>query len=175
MAKLRAAVCYRRPKRPHTRVSKYRELSYVKGVPGSKIVKFETGVTNGNFTHKIELISKTYLQIRHNALESARIAANRYLEKIVGKDNYHLKIKLYPHQVMRHNPKANFAGADRFQDGMAHPYGKPLGRAAIVKVGQGVLYARVNENYINAAKIALKRAGDKLPCRYKLEITKAGN
>ncbi len=171
MAKLRKACCYRKPKRAYTRVSKYREKSYVKGVPGIKVVKFETGKKNGDFTHIVELKSKNHIQIRHNALESARLAANRYLEKNLGKTNYHFKIKVYPHQVMRHNPKANFAGADRFQDGMKHAFGKALGRAAIVKDGQTILYARVNEDGINVAKTALKRAGDKLPCKCYLEIT----
>ena len=170
MAKLRKACCYRKPKRAYTRVSKYKRQSFVKGVPGIKIVKFEMGKTNGKFSHEIELVSKSHIQIRHNAFESARLAANRYLEKNLGKDNYHFKIKVYPHQVIRHNPRANFAGADRFQDGMKHAFGKALGRAAIVKEKQGILTARVDEANINTAKIALKRAGDKLPCKYRLTV-----
>lgn len=175
MARLRRGACYRTVKRAYTRVSKYRRSSFVKGVPGSKIRKFEMGRTNGEFKYIIELKSRTPIQIRHNALEAARTAGNRHLEKHLGRNNYHYKIKLYPHHVIRHNPMANFAGADRFQSGMKHAFGKALGRAAQVKKDQTILFARVNENGLSTAKDALRRAGNKLPCKWRLEISELKN
>ncbi len=170
MAKLRPAICYRQPKRSYTRISRYREKSFVKGVPGMKIRKFDMGNTKGDYEYMVELITRDSMQIRHNALEAFRMSINRQLEKRLGKNNYHLKIKVYPHQIMRHNPTANFAGADRFSSGMKHCYGKPLGRSAIVKKGQTICYVRANNRDIKDIKASYKIAGQKLPCKYSLEI-----
>jgi len=173
MAKLRSATCYRKSKKPYTRVSKYREKSYVKGVPGSKIKMFDMGDLSGKFSHKLLLKSKEgKVQIRHNALEAARMAANKYLEVNIGRAGYLFKVLIYPHQVMRFNPQANFAGADRFTTGMAHTYGKTLGRAAQVKAGQNLMYVMLNEKNLKKAKEALRRAGNKLPVEWELELVK---
>jgi len=171
MAKLRPAACYRKPKRAYTRVSRYREISYVKGVPGMKVRKFDMGDPSGDFPWTIEIVVRDSLQIRHNALEAFRTSANRNLEKKLGRKNYHLKVKVYPHQIMRHNPTANFAGADRFSSGMKHSFGKPLGRSAIVKKGQVISFARVNaEKDVKAVKEVFKIAVQRLPCKCYIEI-----
>jgi len=170
MAKLRRGACYRKPKRAYTRISRYREVSYVKGVPGMKVRKFDMGDPSAEFEYIIELKTKESLQIRHNALEAFRMSANRGLEKRIGKMNYHFKIKVYPHQIMRHNPTANFAGADRFSSGMKHCYGKPLGRAAIVKKGQVISFVRVNEKDIKSVKESFKVSVQRLPCKCTVEI-----
>jgi len=171
MAKIRPAHCYRYAKRAFTRVSRYREESYVKGVPGSKIRKFDMGKTNGEFELMIGLKSRSNMQIRHNALEAFRANANKNLEIALGKDNYHLKLKVYPHQVMRHNPTANFAGADRFSSGMKHCWGKTLGRAAVIKKGQVFAFAKINTGSLTKAKDSLRIACHKLPCKYSFEVT----
>ncbi|MFH0849525.1 MAG: ribosomal protein L16, partial [Candidatus Bathyarchaeota archaeon] len=69
----------------------YTKRKYMGGVPGSKIVKFTMGNTGREYTHRVELVNIREVQIRHNALESARVAANRVLEKYVGRDNFTLK------------------------------------------------------------------------------------
>ena len=71
---------------------------YMGGIPGSKIVKFTMGNTSKDFTHRVELLNLKHVQIRHNALEAARIAANRVMEKYVGRENFMLKIIPYPHR-----------------------------------------------------------------------------
>ena len=43
MAKPRPARCYRTPGRAYTRTSKYKKQNFIKGIPGSKIVKFVIG------------------------------------------------------------------------------------------------------------------------------------
>jgi len=79
------------------------------GIPGSKIVKFTMGNPNREFTHTIELRNLKEGQIRHNALESARIAANRTLEPL-GRANFFLKIIPFPHQVLREHKRITIKG-----------------------------------------------------------------
>ncbi len=145
----------------------YTRRKYMGGVPGSKIVKFTMGNPTREFGQRVELVNLKDGQIRHNALESARIAANRLLEAQLGRDNFMLKVVPYPHQVLREHKRINVAQADRFQEGMKRAYGKPVGTAARVYRGDALLIAEVDENGVEAAKEALKRASDKfpVPCR----------
>ena len=140
---------------------------YMGGIPGSKIVKFTMGNTSKDFTHRVELVNIKDVQIRHNALESARIAANRVMEKYVGRDDFMLKIIPYPHQIIREHKRVNVAQADRFQEGMKKAYGKPAMVAARIKDKQSIIIAEVDKNNVEYAKTALKRASAKFPspCR----------
>jgi large subunit ribosomal protein L10e len=145
----------------------YTRRKYMGGIPGSKIVKFTMGNTGKDYTHKVELISIKDTQIRHNALESARIAANRVMEKYVGRDDFMLKIIPYPHNIIREHKRVNVAQADRFQEGMKKAYGKPSATAARIKSLQPIIVAEVDDDGVEHAKVALKRAADKFPspCR----------
>jgi large subunit ribosomal protein L10e len=140
---------------------------YMGGIPGSKIVKFTMGNPSKEFTHRVELINIKDVQITHNALESARVAANRIMEKYVGRDDFMLKIIPFPHQVIREHKRVNVAQADRFQEGMKHAYGKPSVTAARIKSMQPIIIAEVNDAGVEYAKIAMKRASAKFPssCR----------
>ena len=144
----------------------YTRRKYMGGIPGSKIVKFTMGNPTREFTYTVELVNLKEGQIRHNALEAARIAANRILEPL-GRENFFLKIIPFPHQVLREHKRINVAQADRFQEGMKRAYGKPVGTAARIRRGKPILIARVDETDIDAAKEALKRASAKfpVPCR----------
>ena len=144
----------------------YTRKKYMGGIPGSKIVKFTMGNPTGNFPYTVELVNLKDGQIRHNALEAARIAANRTLEPL-GRENFFLKIVPYPHQVLREHKRINVAQADRFQEGMKKAYGKPVGVAAQVRRGKPILVAKVAQENVEMAKRALKRASDKfpVPCR----------
>ena len=169
---LRPARCYKKPKRPYTRVSRRRpRKSYVKGVPGSKIVKFEVGDPKAEYAHTLDLVSEEKIQIRHNALESARVNANKYLSLNLGKEVYFLKVLVYPHQVMRENALATGAGADRLQEGMRRSFGKPIGFAAVVKKGQKILTIKVPKGKKTIAMEALRRASHKLPCKCRIYET----
>ena len=164
MATIRPARCYRRIKRPFTRQSRKKpRKSFAKGVPGRKINKFETGDPKKEFSLTVELVAKQSVQIRHNALEAARVTANKYLNKSLGDNEYFLKILVFPHHVMRDNPTATGAGADRFQTGMRKSYGKPIGTAAQVKAGKSVIHVRVDKEKRMVAKEALRRASSKIP------------
>lgn len=169
MARLRKFCAYRRLERPYTRRSKYRKLSYIKTKPSSKIVRFEGGNLKKSFPVRIDLISKGDLQIRHNAIESARLTANRFLEKNVGKQEFRMSIRIYPHHILRENPLASGAGADRMSTGMKMSFGKAIGSAAQVRQGQTLFSVFVEKNKIAEAKKALKRASYKMPTSCRIE------
>jgi large subunit ribosomal protein L10e len=164
MARLRKFVAYRSMERPYTRFSKYKKLSYVRTRPVCKVVRFDVGEVAGTFTHALHLVSKTDLQIRDNSIESARQSGNRLLEKNLGKTGYRFMTRIYPHHVLRENPLASGAGADRLSTGMAHSFGKPIGVAAQVKKGAPLFTVYVNKENVPLARQALKRAGYKMPC-----------
>lgn len=170
MARLRKFCAYRRLDRPYTRKSKYRNLSYIRTSPNIKVVRFEGGNMKREFSSRVDLISKQPLQIRHNAMESARLAANRFLEKRVGKYEFRLSIRMYPHHVLRENPLAAGAGADRMSTGMKRSFGKCIGRAAQIWAGKPVMSVHVEKKNAGAAKRALKRASKKFPGTYAVEV-----
>ena len=150
----------------------YTRKKYAKSSPQPKITKFTMGDTSKKFEYKALLIAQKQVQMRHNALEAARVAANRVLSEKLGND-YLLNIMPYPHVILRENKMIFGAHADRLQDGMRKAFGKSIGTAARVRVNQPVIIADVNENGIEAAKEALKRGGAKLPtpCRIIIEET----
>ncbi|MFH1211516.1 MAG: 50S ribosomal protein L16 [Candidatus Woesearchaeota archaeon] len=172
MAKLRKANAYRNVKRAYTRKSKYRNQSYVKATAHNRIVKFEHGNLSGTFTYCVLLKSKSDIQIRHNALEAARKASNRILETTLGKDDYRLKVRVYPHHILRENPLASGAGADRMSTGMARSFGKAIGLAAQIKKGQPVFEVDVEEKHLSVAKEALRSIKSKLPCPCIVSVQK---
>jgi large subunit ribosomal protein L10e len=149
----------------------YARKEYMGGIPGSKIVKFTMGNPNREFSYTVELRNRKAGQIRHNALEAARVAANRTLEPL-GRDNFFLKIVPFPHQVLREHKRLNVAQADRFQEGMKKAYGKAVGTAARLKTNKIILIAKVDEENIESAKIALKRAKDKFPVPCRIVVKK---
>ena len=61
----------------------------------------------------VHLLSDEYEQISSEALEAARICANKYMVKHCGKDQFHLRIRLHPFHVLRINKMLSCAGADR--------------------------------------------------------------
>jgi large subunit ribosomal protein L10e len=152
----------------------YTRKKYIRGSPSSKIVKFTMGDTSGSYKYQARLIAERAVQIRHNALEAARVATNRVLSEKLG-NSYHLKILPFPHVVLRENKMIFGAHADRLQDGMRNSFGKAIGLAARVKTGQSLIIANVNENGLEVAATALKRGGAKLPTPCRVVIKKLGD
>ncbi|MFH1456123.1 MAG: 50S ribosomal protein L16 [archaeon] len=163
MAGLRAFSCYRNIERAYTRKSKYKRKSYIRTVPTSKIVKFIFGDKIKDFPYRVDLKSKQPLQVRHNAIESARLMIVRRLNPRLGK-NYRLQIRQYPHHVLRENKMITGAGADRMQTGMQKAFGRPVGLAARVKAGTIIFSVYVDKNGVDHAIKAVKDAFVKLPC-----------
>ena len=169
MAKLRPGKCYRKLHRPYTRQSKRNpRKSYVKGVPGSRIAQFEMGQKRDDYDYTLFLVSDQSLQIRHNALEAARIAIVKTVEKAT--KEFFIKLRVFPHHVLRENRLATGAGADRFQQGMRQSFGTPIGTAAQVRKGQKIFEVRVNKDFIDVAKEALNKARQKLPLKYRIVV-----
>jgi large subunit ribosomal protein L10e len=131
------------------------------------------GNTTRDFDYKLELQNLTNKEkkISHNALEAARVAANRFLEERLEPGNFMLKLVPYPHEVIRKHKRINVPQADRFQEGMRLTYGTPIATAARVERGDLIMYAEVDEDGIDVVKVALKRAENKLPvsCRIIVE------
>ena len=106
------------------------------------------------------------------ALEAARIAANKYMVKNAGKETFHLRVRVHPFHVLRINKMLSCAGADRLQQGMRGAFGKPLGTCARVSIGQILMSIRCKE--VNGAKAveAMRRAKFKFPGRQKIIASK---
>ena len=170
MAKIRSFVAYRNLKRPYTRTSKFKAKSYIRMTPNVKVVRFSTGDSTKEFGCTLNLLSKADLNIRDNALESARQTSNKLLESFLGLNGFHLKVRVYPYHVLREHSLAAGAGADRFSSGMAHPFGKPIGVAARIKKGQTIFQVRVDKQNLGVAKQALERASKKLPCACTIQV-----
>jgi large subunit ribosomal protein L10e len=152
----------------------YTRKEFVRGFPQPKITKFTMGDTKSKFEYEARLISLESAQIRHNALEAARVATNRQLmEKLV--NNYQLQVHPFPHTILRENKMIFGAHADRLQDGMRGSFGKPIGTAARVRPGQTIISVRVNANAVDLAKESLRRGSAKLPmpCRIVVEKVQA--
>ena len=149
----------------------YTRKKYIRGSPVSKIVKFTMGDTSSNYKYQARLIAEKAVQIRHNALESARVASNRVLSEKLGKD-YHLKILPYPHVVLRENKMIFGAHADRLQQGMRRSFGKAIGTAARVEPEQTLITVKVKATAVDTAKESLKRGSAKLPIPCKIIVEK---
>jgi large subunit ribosomal protein L10e len=171
MATIRPGRCYSKVnKKPWTRVSKRKpRRSYVKGVPVSKIHQFNMGNQKGDYQEAYHLVAKEVRQLRSNSMEASRVSATKCLSKAFGDKGFFLKVRVYPHHVLRENAMATGAGADRFSDGMRRSFGKPIGQAARVKVGQKILTVKVPAGKEKSARLALKRAGAKLAGGYLIE------
>jgi large subunit ribosomal protein L10e len=148
----------------------YTRREYMGGIPGSKIVQFDMGNLSQEFPVEMNLIVKESCQIRHTALEAARISINRRLLKDVGRMNFHLKLLVFPHHVLRENKQATGAGADRVSEGMRLAFGKAVGTAARVTSGQVIFTTYTTPQYIDKVKVALKSGGHKLPSPSYLTI-----
>ncbi len=162
----------RKPARMYRNISKraYTRREYMGGVPGSKIVQFNMGNQNQSFPMEVSLEVLEACQIRHTALEAARVSINRRLMKAVGRSNFHLKLRVYPHHVLRENKQATGAGADRVSEGMRMAFGKAVGTAARVSRNQKIFTAYTSPQYIEMAKDAIRHGGYKLPSPVRVVI-----
>jgi len=170
MARLRKFSAYRRLERPYTRTSKFKDKAFVRMTPNVLIAKFASGNLKKKYKYTLTLVSKDDLQIRGNAIESARMTSNRLLEKTLSATGFKMKTRIYPHHVLRENPIAAGAGADRFSTGMQKSFGKPMGSAARVKKGQAIFEVGVDKNGLETAMQALNRASKKLPGSCTIEV-----
>ncbi|MFH0817829.1 MAG: 50S ribosomal protein L16 [Candidatus Micrarchaeota archaeon] len=166
-----AKTCRDVGKAPWSRFSKKTpRKSFVKALPHNSLLVFSMGV-GGNYEIRMDLIADYAVQARDNSLESARQAANKYLEKAIP-GAYSLKILVFPHNVIRENKMVSGAGADRIQKGMRQSFGRPTDRAARIAKRQKIFSAFVSEKNAQFVKEAYRRAKGKLPGSFSIVTTK---
>jgi len=165
----RPAKCYRfQNKKP------FIKSRFCRGVPDSKIRIYDVGAKKASvdqFSFVVHLVSGEKEQLSSEALEAGRIACNKYLTKYAGKDGYHIRMRAHPFHVLRINKMLSCAGADRLQTGMRGAYGKPVGTAARVGIGQIIISVRVKPSNGKIAVEALRRSKFKFPGRQKVVLS----
>jgi large subunit ribosomal protein L10e len=166
----RPAKCYR-----YCKNKPFIKSRYCRGVPDSKIRIYDVGNKKAGlmeFPFVAHLVSDEREQLSSNALEAARIAANKMLLKTCGRDGFHMRIRAHPFHVLRINKMLSCAGADRLQTGMRHAYGKPDGVVARVKIGQILISVRSKDANKAGVIEALRRAKFKFPGRQKIVLSR---
>ena len=159
----RPARCYR-----YQKGKPYPKSRYCRGVPDPKIRIYDIGKKRApynEFPCCVHLVSGEKEQISSEALEAARIAANKFMSNKAGKDAFHMRVRIHPWHVLRINKMLSCAGADRLQTGMRGAFGKPYSKCARVKIGDIILSMRVSAANVKLACEALRRAKMKFPGR----------
>jgi len=166
----RPARCYR-----YCKNKPYPKSRFCRGVPDPKIRIYDLGRKKApvdEFPLCVHMISDEYEQLSSEALEAARICANKYLVKFCGKDAFHMRIRIHPYHVIHINKMLSCAGADRLQTGMRGAYGKPLGLVARVQIGQIIMSVRAKEAHQAQCIEAFRRAKFKFPGRQHVLVSK---
>jgi len=166
----RPARCYR-----YCKNKPFPKSRFNRGVPDPKIRIFDLGrkrASVDDFPLCIHLVSNEYEQLSSEALEAARICANKYLVKNAGKESFHLRVRAHPFHVVRINKMLSCAGADRLQTGMRGAWGKPNGTVARVNIGQIIMSVRTRDSTRPLALEAFRRSQYKFPGRQKIIVSK---
>ncbi len=141
--------------------------NYIRAKPHTALIVFKMGVKKDDYDLTLRLNVEQDLQLRSNAIESARQAANKYLEeKIPG--SYYMRIVPFPHAVLREKKMATGAGADRISQGMTLSFGKAAAMAARIYTGQTIFELNTMTENKEFAKTALKRAASHMSGTYKI-------
>jgi len=148
--------------------------NFIKALPHTSLLVFKMGVDKPEYDLKLLLEAETNVQLRSNAIEAARQAANKYLERELP-GNYFMRVLTYPHNVLREKRMATGAGADRISQGMTLAFGKPTAVAARVYKGQAVFEIKIPSEKSKIGYEALRRSRSKLSGMYKVVRQAAGN
>ena len=161
--------CYR-----FVRGHPYPKSKYCRGVPDPRIRIYDIGNRKASCDDMpccVHIVGLERENISSEAMEAARIAINKNLLKLAGKDGFHVRIRLHPFHVLRINKMLSCAGADRLQTGMRGAWGKSYGTCARVKVGQILISGRCKEQHLNGMIKAFKLACYKFAGRQKLVVS----
>ena len=140
----------------------------MKGAPNSKVRQYHMGVDK-RYEIEARFIALQPIQLRDVSLESARQAANKFLEKNLI-TNYYFQIVPYAHLVLREHSALGVAGADRISKGMKLAFGRPKGRMARLWSGDSVFIARIMKKDLPILRKAFERARIKLSGSWKLTL-----
>ena len=144
----------------------YPKSRFNRAVPDPKLRFYDGGLKAAKydqFNACVHLISNEREQIASEALEAARVAANRFLVGKVNKDGFHLRVRKHPWHVLRINKMLTCAGADRLQAGMRQAFGKAYQKACRVKIGDILMSLRVKREHLKHAVDAMNNCKGKLP------------
>jgi large subunit ribosomal protein L10e len=146
----------------------YTRKEYISRMPQVRVSKFKLGKA-GDFEAVFRLTVKKPALITQEALEAARVAANKILETELGEANYVLRLIPYPHIVLREHKMLTMAGADRLSKGMKKAYGKPTTLAAKIEAGKPVIEVFSSLRSESTVKKSLKTASSKIPVETFIE------
>ena len=152
----------------------YIKSRYCRGVPESKIRLYDIGLKDAGveeFPLCVHLVSLEKENYSSEALEAARICANKYLQKMTGKEGFHMRVRVHPFNVLRINKMLSCAGADRLQTGMRGAFGKPTGMVARVDVGDIIFSVRSKEANRQHVIEAFRRAKMKFAGRQAIYVS----
>jgi len=161
----------RKPARMYRKIEGqvYTRQEYMGGIPTCRVTQFDTGNLRTEFPLSLSLGTEEAAQVRDTALEAARVSAVRVLEK-TAPNEFHLKVRRYPHQILREHKMAMGAGADRISDGMRRAFGKAVGHAVRAEIGSELLTVYTTEAHLADAKEALRKASHKLPVPTRVNV-----
>jgi large subunit ribosomal protein L10e len=172
--------CYKTHKRPayQKKRSRSHRKEFVRGGPDSVLRMYDTGNrTRPRDEWELSLGIKIMndVQLSHRTLEAIRTSLNRNLQKTLSKDDYLIRIRPHPWQMIRENKMMAFAGADRLQSGMRNSFGRVTGRAARVHADQVIV--EVFCNFRNKDKVIkfLKTAAYKLGAKNRIVVLRMKN
>ena len=176
MAIRKASAYSKKANRPYTRKSAKKARAYIKTVPFSKIVKFSMGdheaYKSGKHQYMVRLITEEKVLVRDNALEASRMLLHKLMEE-KAPGQYYMMVKVAPHHMIRENKTAAGAGADRMSTGMTQSFGIVIGRAAIAKPGQDIIFVScTDEKTARIARDSLVTIKPKIPSRTRIIFEK---
>merc|ERR1711946_2497 len=136
----RPARCYR-----YCKNKPYPKSRFCRGVPDPKIRIYDLGSKKASvlsFPKHVVMVSDELEQLSSEALEAARICANKYMTKNIGKESFHLRMRCHPYHVTR------------------------------IRIGQPLMSIRIRDHHEAHAYEALRRAKFKFPGRQKIFTSK---
>ncbi len=86
-----------------------------------------------------------------------------------------MRVRPFPHHVIREHKMATGAGADRISSGISLAFGRPVGTAARVRRGLAILIVRIPKAGEDKAKEALRMASHKLPTPSRVDVISLAN
>ena len=154
----------------------YTRRKYTGGVPNNRIMRFHMGNRKAaeadDFPVVLHLSVDEGCQVRHTALEAARVISNATIRAAAGQEGYALRVHVYPHHILRENKQATGAGADRVSQGMRCAFGKNVGTAARCKRDTTVISISTDAKHFLSAKDALRKASMKIPSPCSTKVVK---
>ena len=91
----------------------------------------------------LTLKSNNYKEINIQTIKKYKFVITNYEHINSIMKEFYFEVKPYPHHMLRENKMLSGAGADRMQTGMAHSFGRTVGRAALVKKNQVIIIIKV--------------------------------